>query len=305
MFLIFLIGVGLLGAAAVLALRAVAMPRLRAAELLGQIDAYGVGGAEEPEPKGPGLIARLDETAGVVGRFAASRLSSFDESVIRNELMSAGLYTTSPVRFLGYRLLCAAAVPAAFLWLATAGGGNPAFAIFGIGFGGLAGWIAPMRVLKVRAERRFMDIESDMPELIDLLVVTVEAGLGLNGSLQLASRRLKGPLGDEVRLALQEQRMGLSTNEALSNMLTRCPTPSVRSLVRSILQGENLGVSIGAIMRNLATEMRTRRRQNAEERAQKAPVKLLFPLVFLIFPPMFVVILFPAVYELMKTFNGG
>ena len=123
--------------------------------------------------------------------------------------------------------------------------------------------------------------------------------------MQLASSRVAGPLGDELRLALQEQRMGLSTTEALSNMLGRCETPSMRSFVRSILQGETLGVSIGKIMRNLGHDMRIRRRQAAEQRAQKAPIKILFPLVFFIFPPMFIVLLFPAVYTFSHTLGSG
>src|SRR5919204_669865 len=114
-----------------------------------------------------------------------------------------------------------------------------------------------------------------------------------------------GSLSDEVRLALQEQRMGLATNEALSGMLSRCDTPSMRSFVRSVIQGETLGVSIGNIMRNLATEMRKRRRAAAEERAQKAPIKMLFPLIFLIFPPMFIVLLYPAVQSFGQSFAGG
>ena len=99
--------------------------------------------------------------------------------------------------------------------------------------------------------------------------------------------------------------MGLSVNEALMNMLARADTPAMRSFVRSILQGETLGVSIGKIMRDLAVEMRKRRRQMAEERVQKAPTKMLFPLVFLIFPAMFVVILGPAAIEILHTIAGG
>jgi tight adherence protein C len=133
----------------------------------------------------------------------------------------------------------------------------------------------------------------------------VEAGLGFSGSLQIAAERLEGSLGDELRLAMQEQRMGLATNEALANMLDRCPTSAVRSFVRSVLQGETLGVSIGEILRNLAVEMRKRRRALAEERAQKAPIKILFPLVFLIFPAMFVILLGPAVFQFINAFGGG
>ena len=98
--------------------------------------------------------------------------------------------------------------------------------------------------------------------------------------------------------------MGLSTEEALSNLAARCDTPSMRSFVRSVLQGERLGVSIGSIMRNLAIEMRKTRRQTAEERAQKAPIKILFPLVFLIFPPIFIVLLYPAIHSFGQAFGG-
>src|SRR5437660_2370106 len=133
----------------------------------------------------------------------------------------------------------------------------------------------------------------------------VEAELGFSGSIRIASSRLDGPLGDELRLTLQEQSMGLSTNESLTNLLGRCETPSMRSFVRSVLQGENLGVSIGAIMRNLAAEMRKRRRHSAEERAQKAPIKMLFPLVFLIFPTLFIILLYPAIHSLGQSFGTG
>jgi len=99
--------------------------------------------------------------------------------------------------------------------------------------------------------------------------------------------------------------MGLSIQEALMNMLARVDTPSMRSFVRSVVQGETLGVSIGQIMRDLANEMRRRRRQTAQERAQKAPIKILFPLVLLIFPAMFVVLLGPALFLFFRAFGGG
>src|SRR5207248_1996634 len=142
------------------------------------------------------------------------------------------------------------------------------------GFGAAMGWVAPMASVRRRAERRLKLIDHELPELVDLLVVTIEAGLGFLGSMQEAASRMHGPLGDELRLTLQEQQMGLAIDEALRNMLERADTPAMRSFVRGILQGETLGVSIGQIMRNLADEMRTRRRQQAEERAQRAPIKM-------------------------------
>ena len=100
---------------------------------------------------------------------------------------------------------------------------------------------------------------------------------------------------------LQEQSMGLSSNDAMQSMLKRADTPSMRSFVRAVTQGENLGVSLGEIMRGLAVEMRSRRRARAEARAQKAPVKMLFPLVFCIFPAILITLLYPAV----KTFSDA
>ena len=165
------------------------------------------------------------------------------------------------------------------------------------------GWIGPRWVVQNRADMRLNRIDYDMPELIDLLVVTVEAGLGLSAAFQLASERLSGPLGEELRIVLQEQRMGLQLLQAMENMLGRCDTPAMRSFVRAMVQGERLGVSVGQILRSLAVEMRKRRRAKAEEQAQKAPLKILFPLVFLIFPAMFVVILGPAVISIFDAFK--
>jgi tight adherence protein C len=108
-----------------------------------------------------------------------------------------------------------------------------------------------------------------------------------------------------MRLAMQEQTMGLPTDQVLANILTRSDTPSMRSFVRSVRQGETLGVSIGQILRNLAIEMRKRRRATAEERAQKAPIKILFPLAGLIFPALFVVLLAPAVIKFIESMGNG
>ena len=147
-------------------------------------------------------------------------------------------------------------------------------------------------------------IDRALPELVDVLTATMEAGLGFAGSLQMVAQRFGGPLGQELRLTLQEQRMGLSTERALSHLLERCDTPSVRAFVRTVLQGDSLGVSIAAMLRNLATEVRKRRRQSAHERIQKAPVKMLFPLVFLLLPALLIVLLYPAASQLLNQLGG-
>jgi tight adherence protein C len=174
----------------------------------------------------------------------------------------------------------------------------------GMVVGGLLGWRLPTVIVQRRAKARYDEIDSELPELIDLLVVSIEAGVGLAGALQMMATRMQGPLGAELRLMQREQSMGLSSDQALSKLLDRCDTVSVRSFVRSLQQGERLGVSIGAILRNLAIEMRTRRRQLAEERAQKAPVKILFPLVFLILPAFVITILAPPVIQVFDSFGS-
>jgi tight adherence protein C len=163
----------------------------------------------------------------------------------------------------------------------------------------------PATAIRRRGQRRLDRIDAALPELIDVLTATVEAGLSFASSLAMCADRFDGPLGQELRLTLREQSMGLSTNAALENMRERCDTQSVRAFVRAVSQGESLGVSIGAMMRNLASETRKRRRTVAQERIQKAPVKLLFPLIFLIFPSLMVVLLYPALHRILTVFSGG
>jgi tight adherence protein C len=162
----------------------------------------------------------------------------------------------------------------------------------------VAGWTLPSAYVNHRTRVRRDQIERSLPDLIDLLVVTIEAGLSFNQGLRLASNRLGGPLAQELRLTLQEQNMGLTLGESLVHLQERAETTGVRAFVRAMVQGESLGVSTGQIMRNLAEEMRKRRKAAAEERAQKAPVKMLFPLLFLIFPAIFVVLLLPALMNI-------
>lgn len=292
----------LIGTSAAFLVRALGLTHARTAGTRRQIDDYGYTTSSRAT-ESPTRWPLLDRIATRLGDRFAHRLGHLQESEIRRRLAAAGAYRLTPRKFLGYRLLVTIATPILWTWLASTVGESSGLVLVGAVVAAVVGWIMPMVMLKTRAERRGKQIDEDLPELIDLLVVTIEAGLGFVGSMQEAATHLNGPLGDELRLTLQEQRMGLGIDEALRNMLARTETPAMRSFVRSILQGETLGVSIGQIMRNLADEMRTRRRQKAEERAQKAPVKILFPLVFLIFPAMFVILLGPALFTFQQAFG--
>jgi tight adherence protein C len=306
MFLILLLGVALTAACVALLGRAIALPRLRALSRLGDIDAYGFSALPgDGEPATRAVTGVFNGLARNLGSFFAGRMQGLSETESKRELLAAGMYRTAPATLVGYRVISAVSFPITGLWLAASSGlGGPIVALTVVVML-LIGWLAPVTIVRRRARNRLERIDRELPELVDLLVVSVESGLGFASSMQLAAERLEGPLGDEMRLAIQEQTMGLPTGQVLANILTRSDTPSMRSFVRSVRQGELLGVSIGEILRSLALEMRKRRRAAAEERAQKAPIKILFPLAFLIFPALFVVLLAPAMFKLVDAIGGG
>jgi tight adherence protein C len=304
MIIVLLIGLVLTAVAVVLVARAVSLSRVRTTETLNQIGQYGFAGAPERAHE-PGVRGIFDDFAGAIGGFVVGTLGLFNEEELKNQLLRAGMYRLSPRMLMGYQVLFAILFPLFWGWLSTVLGFSGVVVVLGFVAAVFLGWLAPVALVKRRGEDRMEQIDYDLPELIDLLVVTVEAGVGFTGSMQLASERFSGPLGSELRLTMQEQRFGLTTLEALEHFAQRCPTPAVQSFVRSMVQGERLGVSVGEILRSLALEMRKRRRATAEERAHKAPIKILFPLIFLIFPAMFLVILGPAVYAVFDAINGG
>lgn len=294
----------LLGCAALLVLRAVSMRRLRTVRQLEQIQAYGFAGAganaadaDDHAEARPSAITQL-------GRIVARFVPASAIQAARKQLLSAGFHTTSVETYLGYRALAVAGMPLLMIWFATATGAAAGMAVVEVAFGAGMGWLMPKTFVSRRARLRLEQIDYEMPELVDLLLVGVESGMGLNGAMRVASARVPGPLGEEMLLVLRQQSLGASTNESLKNMLDRSDTPAMRSFVRTITQGERLGVSIGQMMRSLAEEMRKRRKAHAEEKAHKTPIKILFPLVFMILPSMFIVLLTPAILNMVKFFSG-
>jgi tight adherence protein C len=301
MLFVVVIGLVLLGAGVALLLRGSTSPS-GTGEALNQIES-SYGFSTRPSDATQSRGRPLGTLAGQLGD-AVARVVGTGEHGIRRQLLSAGMYDVEPRTIVGYRVLIGAGLPLIWIWFAASTDTAPALIALGaVVLAGL-GWMAPVLYMRRRGRLRTEQIDYELPELIDLLVVTLEAGLSFLASLYTAAEHLEGPLGAELRLTLQEQRMGLAVNDALEGMLRRCETPALRTFVRSVIQGESLGVSTGQIMRNLAVEMRKRRRAKAEERAQKAPIKMLFPLVFLIFPAMFIVLLGPAFYTLSKIFGG-
>jgi tight adherence protein C len=285
--------------------RALTAGRSRREQRLAQLGAYGFS-ATTPAPAAPAKARheQLDRVAARLGDWVAERISPERETEMRRTLYAAGLYNTSARKFFGYRAIATASLLALWVWLSIVAGAKAPTALLGIAAAGVAGWIGPTFVVKRRAAARLDQVDYELPELVDLLVTAVEGGLAFTAALQLASRSFEGPLGDELRLALHEQQMGLTATQALTNMLGRIDTPAMRTFVQALVQGESLGVSTGRILRDIATEMRSRRRHAAEERAHKASVKIIFPLVFLIFPSLFVIILGSAFVSLYHALGA-
>ena len=150
----------------------------------------------------------------------------------------------------------------------------------------------------MRLRSRREEIRAQLPDVLDLLAVSVEAGLGFDGALAKLTEHMQGALVDEFALTLGKIRMGESRQDALRKMSDRVNTPEVAAFVRSVIQADQLGISLGRILRVQAADSRLRRQAAAEERAMKAPIKMLFPTVLFIFPAMFIVILGPAFMNL-------
>lgn len=168
---------------------------------------------------------------------------------------------------------------------------------------GLAGFFAPDLVLYQAAHKRAEQMRRELPNALDLLTISVEAGLAFDAALSQVARNTTGPLAAEFFRVLQEMQIGLGRMDAMRALAERVKLPDLKSFVSAMVQADSFGIPIANVLRVQAKEMRIKRRQWAEEMAQKVPVKILFPLIFFIMPTLFIVILGPAVITMMDFFG--
>ena len=217
------------------------------------------------------------------------------------KMMAAGMRRTKPMSFIAAKGIFA--LVGAFVGLFLGAAIGPAQApLFALAVGAL-GFGLPSMYLGSRVKARQSAVAYELPDALDLLSVSVEAGLGFDGAVQKLTEHMEGPLIEEFEMALGEMRIGEGRQEALKKMAQRSASPEMASFVRAIIQADQLGISLGRILRIQATDSRLKRQMLAEEKAMKAPIKMLFPTVLFIFPAMFIVILGPAFLNLSNVFK--
>jgi tight adherence protein C len=166
----------------------------------------------------------------------------------------------------------------------------------------LTGYTVPSAAIAARASKRQKEIRKALSDTMDLLTISVEAGLGFDAALGQVVRNVPGPLSDEISRMLQEMQIGVSRTDALRHLTERTEVPELDGFVLSMIQADKYGVGIAKVLRSQSQELRQKRRQRAEETAQKVPLKLLFPTIFMLLPALFVVILGPGVIKIYESF---
>jgi tight adherence protein C len=262
---------------------------------LRQLDGYQIQGVRDQEMLQPVSERVLTPVVQNLVGFVNSKTPVGYAETVRQKLVFAGNPPNLDVdRILVCKLLGALS---GALWLPLV--------FFGLGLSGWMGWAlagalwigsfqGPDIILGRKIEDRRHAIAVQLPDILDLLTISVEAGLGFEQALERTTAAVPGVLSDEFRRMLQETRIGASRADALRALEARTDVPELRAFILAMLQADTFGVSIARILRMQAVDMRQRRRLKAQELAQKAPVKMLFPLILCIFPGVFVIVLYPA-----------
>lgn len=244
------------------------------------------------------LVPMIRASSNFVSRFTPQRSL---ETTRHNLELAGNPNNWSATEFFGIRGLAAllmGALAFAVTMLANVGLGQQLLLTIGLG---LLGFFLPVLWLGSRIRRRQDEIVRTLPDALDLLTISVEAGLPFDGAMQRVAEKWNNEISRAFRRMLTEMAVGKSRREALRDMSDRMEVPDITSFVAALIQADQLGISIAKVLRIQSEQMRIKRRQRAEEKAQQAPVKMLFPMTFLIFPVILIVILGPAVLVLKES----
>ena len=257
---------------------------------------------EYDESFGDRIMAPLQARASKLAR----RLSGSDAPErIRRRLDVAG----NPVGWTVERVMAGKVIGAIVLFLvavaltAVMGPGFTIRILF-IACATLVGWFGPNLYLYQKVYDRSLRIQRELPDAIDLMTISVESGLAFDAAVQQVARNTEGPLADEFSRVLREMQIGQGRAAALRGLADRTEVDDLKGFVTSMVQADSFGIPIANVLRIQSSEMRTKRRQRAEEKAQKVPVKMTVPLIFCILPTLFIVVLGPAAIHIMDSFSG-
>jgi tight adherence protein C len=250
------------------------------------------------EPEGSTIVTFLQQLG---SRMPASEAETAN---LKMDLIRAGFRSekAAPV-FYGIRILSTLLMLVLSIMMQSKMPPNPVMSVALVVFGCAAGWVLPRMFLERKAAKRQEILRLSLPDSLDLLVVSVEAGLGLDQAIQHVARELQvshPELSEELALVTLEMRAGKRRSEALRNLADRCGEPEVRKLVAILVQNDRFGTSMGESLRTHSDFLRTRRKQEAEERAGKVGVKLVFPIFFFILPSMLIVAAGPGILQIFK-----
>lgn len=247
------------------------------------------------------VIGPLQQRAGKIGR----RISGADAGErLRRRLDRAGNPREWTVdRIIALKVIAAVAVPAVLFFYCIIIGVPVTWTLVIVVAGLLLGFFGPDLYIYNVAQHRADQIKRTLADAVDLLTISVEAGLGFDAALQQVARNTDGPIAEEFSRVLREMQLGMGRSEALRSLGERSDVDDLRAFAGAMVQADAFGIAIGQVLRVQSNEIRLKRRQYAEEKAQKVPVKIMVPLIIFILPCLFIVVMAPAVLNAMDAFS--
>jgi tight adherence protein C len=233
----------------------------------------------------------------------AKRLTNEDmrKRLDRNLLLAGSPKGWDVDRIITFRFLVGLVIPSLYLALSALNGNLDVLTLAGCGLVFYVGWFGPPSLLSARASRRRENIQRELPDTMDLLTISVEAGLGFDAAVGQCITNIKGTLADELSRVMQEMQLGVARSQAFRNLDTRTDVDELKSFVLAMIQADQFGISVSRVLRAQAAQLRVRRRQRAEEKAMKLPVKMIFPLILCVMPSLFVVVIGPGVVRIAQN----